>query len=84
MVPRDAEKADISADERRLCVPAIDLVVGGRSEDFDASGVLLRFPMILLAIAASGSCSLRLVVLCYNGLVICVERRPTLHEFGQD
>ena len=49
MVRGEEENIDISADERRLCVPAMERVVGGRKDDFDASGVLLRLPIILLA-----------------------------------
>ena len=49
MVRGEEENADMSAEDLKLCVPAIDRVVGGRREDFEASGVLLRFPMMLLA-----------------------------------
>lgn len=45
----DEENADISAEARRWCPDPIVREDGGRRPEWDASGVLLRLPMILLA-----------------------------------
>lgn len=44
-------KLDISAEERKVEDPVAPIVreVGGRRAGLDASGVLLRLPMMLLA-----------------------------------
>lgn len=47
----------MSAEERRLEEPEAPMVreVGGRRAGFDASGVLFRLPMMLLAMMTLGS-----------------------------
>ena len=40
---------DMSAEDRSWWLPAIVREVGGRKEDLEASGVLFRLPMMLLA-----------------------------------
>ncbi len=42
----EGEKAAMSAEARRWCPLPTLRDVGGRREEFDASGVLLRLPMI--------------------------------------
>jgi hypothetical protein len=39
----------MSAEDRSWWLPAIVREVGGRKEDLEASGVLFRLPIILLA-----------------------------------
>jgi hypothetical protein len=40
---------DMSAEDRSWWLPAIVREVGGRKEDLEASGVLFRLPIMLLA-----------------------------------
>jgi hypothetical protein len=53
---RGEVKVDISAEERRMEEPGPPIVreVGGRRAGFEASGVLFRLPIILLAMTTVG------------------------------
>lgn len=52
LADRGEVNEDMSAEERRFWEPELARTreAGGRSEGLEASGVLLRLPMILLAI----------------------------------